>query len=211
MNFIGKKVGMTRIFDKDGKEIPCTLILIEPNFVVQIKNEKTDGYKALQLAAFEQKKNVKKPKLGAFEKAKINPCRYLKESRVENIEDYKEGQKIEANFPIGSFVDVIGISKGKGYQGPIKLHGFSGGPASHGSKFHRALGSTGGCSFPGRCFPGGKRAGHMGAKRVTLQNLLIVERDKENNLFAVKGAVAGHIGSILYIREAKKKKNKAKG
>lgn len=205
---IGKKKGMTQIFDAKGRIIICSIILIETNYVVQIKTKDKDGYSALQLGSFSIKeKNVTKPLLKKFEKVQLKPCRHLKEVRKEDVEGYKIGQKIDVTeFKEGEYVDVIGKSKGKGFQGVMKLYGFKGGPASHGSsKFHRKGGSTGMRSTPGRCFPGGKRASRMGSDRVTVQNLKIVAVDKENNLVVVQGAIPGSVDSIIYVRSAKKK------
>lgn len=205
---IGKKKGMTQIFDANGKIIACTIILIEPNHIAQIKTKDKDGYTALQLGSFDvKKKNATKPLLQKFEKVKLKPLKYLKETREKNVEGYEIGQKIGATeFKGTEYVDVIGKSKGKGFQGLMKLYHFKGGPASHGSsKFHRKGGSTGMRSTPGRCFPGGKRASRMGFDRVTVQNLKVMAVDEENNLLVVKGAVPGSVDSIVYIRKAKKK------
>jgi large subunit ribosomal protein L3 len=209
LKFLGKKRAMTQVFDKNGKAIACTLILMEDNVVVQIKKRDVDGYDALQIGAFEilKEKKVKKPVLGHFKKSGVNPRRHLKESRIEEIEKYKLGQTLDLkHFSVGDYVDVTSTSKGKGFQGVMKLHGFAGGPAAHGSGFHRHAGSTGMRSTPGRCFPGGKRASRMGGDMVTSQNLEILEIDEKNKLIAVKGSVPGSVGSLVCIKKAKKRK-----
>ncbi|KPK33397.1 MAG: 50S ribosomal protein L3 [Chlamydiae bacterium SM23_39] len=207
MRFIAKKKGMTQFFDDKGKAIACSVILAEPNVVVQIKKREKDGYNALQLGAFAdiKEKNIKKPVRGHFKE--LPPCRYLTESKVENVEEYQVGQKIDIGyFSNEKFIDIEGISKGKGYQGVMKLYGFKGGPKSHGSGFHRHAGSTGMRSTPGRCLPGGKRAGRMGGDRITVQNLEIFLIDKENNLLIVRGAIPGCCEGVVYIKKAKKKR-----
>lgn len=211
LKFIGKKKGMTQVFDDKGNIVPCTVILAEPNVVVQIKKKEVDGYNALQLGVDDhlKKKAFTKPVLGHFAKAKVEPLKNLAESRVENVDTYQVGQKIDANyFVVGEMVDVRGKSKGKGFQGVIKLHKFRGGPGAHGSGFHRHAGSTGMRTTPGRCFPGGKRASRMGGDFLTVQNLQVVAVDVEKKLIAVSGAIPGCVDSIVYITKAKKTKNK---
>ena len=207
LNFIGKKKGMTHLFDDNGCIVVCSVILAEPNTVVQKKEKKTDGYNAIQMGAFlAKKKRVSKPLSGHFAKANVEPFQNLVESRIENTAEYEIGQKIDASyFSVGEFVDISGVSKGKGYQGVIKLHGFSGGPAAHGSGFHRHAGSTGMRSTPGRCFPGGKRASRMGGDFMTIQNLKVVAIDPEKKLIVIKGPIPGSRGSIVYLTKAKKK------
>lgn len=205
--FIGKKKGMTQLYDKEGNVIACTVISAQPNLVLQLKDKNSDGYVAVQFGAIPSKKKViSKPLLGHFAKAKTEPMKYIGEFRLEDLSGYEVGQKIDAScFAVGDYVDVCGISKGKGYQGVIKLHGFAGGPAAHGSGFHRHGGSTGMRTTPGRCFKDGKRASHMGDDRVTIQGLQIVAVDVEKSLIAVKGAVPGSNGSPVFISRAKKK------
>lgn len=207
VKFIGKKKGMTQLFDDKGNVIACTLILAQPNVVINKKSKEKDGYDAIQAGAIPYKKNLtSKPLLGIFEKAKVDPFKCIIESQVENVASYEIGQKIDAScFAVGDIVDVTGVSKGKGYQGVIKLHGFAGGPAAHGSGFHRHAGSTGMRTTPGRCFPGGKRASRMGFDRVTVQKLQVVAVDPAKNLIAVKGAIPGSTGSVVIISETKKK------
>jgi len=206
LTLIGKKKGMTQVFDDNGHVVIGTAIEIEPNVVIQIKTKDNDGYSAIQLGS-QKKKNVSKPLKGHFAKAKIDPKRLLKESYVEKTEEYQIGQEVKVNyFAEGEFIDVIGMTKGKGYQGVMKLHGYSGGPGAHGSGFHRHAGSTGMRSTPGRCLPGGKRASRMGGKQRTAQNLKIAYVDPEKNLLIVKGSVPGNKGSNVYVAKAKKKK-----
>lgn len=211
LKLMGKKRGMTRLFDEKGNLIVCSVIEAEPNVVVQLKNDEKDGYTSVQLGAEKlpppKIKNVSKPLKGHFAKSKIEPRRRLKESRIGREEEYKLGQEIGVEyFEQATHVDIIGTSKGKGFQGVIKRHGFSGGPASHGSGFHRAAGSTGMCSFPGRTLPGKRMAGQMGNERVTVENLQIIKIDPERGVLVVKGAIPGARGGTVYIRKSEKKK-----
>lgn len=220
LRLMGKKRGMTQIFDEQGQLIPCTVIEIEPNVVTQVKTKESDGYEAIQIG-FDKvivndprtlEKRVNKPQLGHFKKAGVEPCRKLQEARLEKAGSYVVGQKIgiEAFVEI-DFVDVSSVSKGKGYQGVIKLHNFAGGPAAHGSGFHRHGGSTGMRTTPGRCLPGGKRASHMGYEQVTVQNLKVVLIVKDESLLFVKGHVPGPNGAVVTIAPAiKKQVNKKK-
>ncbi|KAG6559494.1 50S ribosomal protein L3 [Candidatus Rhabdochlamydia oedothoracis] len=211
LKFQGKKKGMTMRFDAQGNQIVCTVILVEPNVIAQIKSSQgKDGYNAVQLAAYKVKpskvKNVSKPLQGHFAKAKIEPRSSLKESRVENVEDFQVAQELNVSyFNEISYVDISGISKGKGHQGVMKRHNFAGGPASHGSGFHRHGGSTGMRSTPGRCLPGQKKSGRMGNEMVTTQNLRVVKVDLEKNVILVGGAVPGPRNGLVYISKAKKK------
>jgi len=212
LKFLGQKQGMTQFFDKNGDRIIGTVILVRPNFVTQIKTKEIDGYKAIQvgsnLSDKPQAKWTKKPQKGHFEKAKVEPCRYLNESRIDNIEEYQLGQQLDLTLIKDTgFVDVVAFSIGKGYQGVMKKYGFAGGPAAHGSGFHRHAGSTGMRSTPGRCFPGGPRASRMGGERKTIQNLKILEIDLDKNLVVLKGAVPGSRGALVTISAAKKKIN----
>jgi large subunit ribosomal protein L3 len=206
---LGKKLGMTQIF-KEGEVIPVTVIKAGPCVVTQIKSEDKDGYSAIQIGFEEAKeKHVNKPLKGHFEKAGVPPHRYLAEVRLENgeKENYKLGQKITVDiFKEGEKVDVTGVSKGKGFAGVVKRWGFRGFPASHGARYHRAGGSIGMAAFPARVIKGMKMPGRMGNRKVTVQNLEIVDIDKEKNLLLVKGAVPGHKGSLIFIKEAVKVK-----
>ncbi len=212
MNLMGRKKGMTRIFDEDGSVVVCTVIQLEPNTVTQVKTKETDGYQALQLAAHKvpssKKRNVSKPLVGHFAKANVEPCRDILESRMADVDGYEVGKEITVDhFADVTFVDVTGTSKGKGFQGPIKRHNFRGGPAAHGSGFHRHMGSTGMRSTPGEVFKGKKMPGHMGSERVTVENLRVVRVNAETNTLLVKGAVPGAKKGLLYVRKSIKKAN----
>jgi large subunit ribosomal protein L3 len=219
LKIMGKKRGMMQLFDEKGNVVVCTVIEADPNVVVQVKNKATDGYDAVQLG-FEKIKGktqytidrrAGKPQLGHFNKAGVEPRRFLSETKLLSSEEYVVGQEIGVGlFSDVEFVDVIGNSKGKGYQGVMKRHNFSGGPASHGSGFHRHAGSTGMRSTPGRGLPGGKKAGQMGNERVTVQNLKVVRVDKENNVIIVKGHVPGPRNGLVYVAQAIKKSKRSK-
>ena len=204
---IGKKVGMTQVFSPDGRVVPVTILQVGPCLVTQVKTKDKDGYSAVQLGFVEptSNKRVNRPMLKHLEKASVPPLRYLREFSLQD-----EQTKIEPGhrFKVDVFeghktVDVIGISRGKGFAGVIKRHHFRGGAATHGSMFHRAPGSIGGSSFPSRVFPGMRAAGQMGHQQVTMRNLTVVEIDPENNLMLVQGAVPGVPGSYVMIRKAK--------
>jgi large subunit ribosomal protein L3 len=202
---LGKKIGMTQIFDEAGRAIPATVIQAGPCVVVQKKTVATDGYNALQVG-FEpiRESRVNKPLRGHFAKAKAGPFRYLRELRLENVEDYQVGQEIKVDiFKPGERVDVTGISKGKGFAGGIKRHGFQRGPMAHGSKYHRRPGSLG-AKGPARVFKGRKLPGHMGGERVTVLNLEVLKSDPERNLLLVKGAVPGPRMGLLIIKDSVK-------
>lgn len=219
LKLMGKKRGMTQRFDDSGNLVVCTVIHAEPNIITQIKRKESDGYNALQLG-FEKivtvdprtiQKRVTKQLLGHFQKASVEPRRYLAEARLDNVEAYSVGQELGVTaFSEVVFVDVSGVSKGKGYQGVIKRHNFKGGPAAHGSSFHRHGGSTGMRSTPGRCLPGQKKAGRMGGEHVTVQNLRVVGIDEGRNLIIVEGAIPGPRGSLVSVAPSKKKQNKKK-
>lgn len=210
LKLMGKKKGMTRVFDAKGDMIVCTVIEAEPNIVVQLKNPEKDGYRAVQMGSQKvttpKLHNVSKPLKGHFAKAKVEPRHHLAESTLEENEEYTVGQEVGVEyFAEVSFVDVIGISKGKGFQGVIKRHNFAGGPAAHGSSFHRSHGSTGMRSTPGRTLPGMKMAGHMGNERVTVENLKVIKIDQEKKVILVEGAIPGARGGLVYVRKAEKK------
>ena len=204
---IAKKLGMTQIFDENGAVIPVTVLEAGPCTVVQIKNNETDGYKAVQLGFGEVKeKKVIKPIKGHFNKAKLAPKKHLREFRLDNIEDFKVGNEIKADiFQAEDIVDIQGVSKGKGFQGVIKRHGQQRGPMGHGSMYHRRPGSMGACATPGRVFKGKKLPGHMGHVTVTIQNLKVVRVDLDKNVILVKGSVPGPKGAILKVKNAVKK------
>lgn len=201
---LGKKIGMTQIFDETGTAIPVTVIEAGPCVVSQIKTIDKDGYNAVQVGFVDVKeKLLNKPKIGHFTKSKLALKRYLAELRLEDISTYNVGDEIKADtFAEGEIVDAQGISKGKGYQGSIKRHGFSRGPMSHGSMYHRRSGSMGATSTPGRVFKGKKLPGRMGGKTVTIQNLKIVKVDVARNLILIKGSMPGAKNSIIKIKSA---------
>lgn len=203
---LGKKVGMTQFFMDKGECVPVSVIEAGPCFIVQKKTVDKDGYEAIQVG-FIEKKNVSKPLSGHFEKAKINPQRFLKELSVEKIDDYEVGKEIKVDiFKQGDYVDITGISKGKGFAGVMKRWGFAGGPASHGAhKSHRRGGSIGQSAAPSRVFKGKKMSGRMGTKQVTVQNLKVVKVETEKDLLMVKGAIPGPRKGLLVIRKAVKK------
>ena len=205
---IGRKVGMTQIFDEKGLVIPVTVIEAGPCPVVQIKTVETDGYDAVQLGFGTVKENkVNKPDNGHFKKAGVKAVKHLREFRAcpECLTGVKVGDEIKVDaFETGQKVDVQGITKGKGFQGVIKRHGQSRGPMGHGSMYHRRPGSMGSTSTPGRVFKGKKLPGHMGVEKVTVQNLEIVKVDLDKNAILIKGSVPGNKGSILKIRKTVK-------
>ena len=205
---LGKKVGMTQIFDENGVVIPVTVIEAGPCSVVQVKTVETDGYNAVQMGfgAIKDKK-VNKPSKGHFAKAGVNAVKNLREFRLEDVSGVKAGDEIKVDsFVEGETVDIQGTTKGKGFQGVIKRHGQSRGPMGHGSMYHRRPGSMGPTSTPGRVFKGKKLPGHMGMVQVTIQNLEIVSVDLDKNVILVKGSVPGNKGAILKIKDSVKSK-----
>ena len=203
---IGKKIGMTQIFDEEGKVIPVTVIEAGPCVIAQVKSVETDGYNAIQLGFGDVKESkVNKPEKGHFAKASITAKKHLREFRVDEVASYKVGDEIKADtFVKGDKIDVQGTSKGKGFQGVIKRHGQSRGPMGHGSMYHRRPGSMGPTSTPGRVFKGKKLPGHMGVQTITIQNLDVVAVDIDKNVILVKGSVPGVKGAILKIRTSVK-------
>ena len=203
---IGKKIGMTQIFDEKGNVIPVTVIETAGNVVAQVKTVETDGYNAIQLGYGEIKdKHINKPETGQFAKAKLANKKHLREFRMDSVEEYKVGDEVKADiFTAGEKIDVQGTSKGKGFQGVIKRHGQSRGPMGHGSMYHRRPGSMGSTSTPGRVFKGKKLPGHMGRITVTIQNLDVVRVDMDKNVILVKGSVPGPKGAILKVKSAAK-------
>ncbi|HLE15835.1 MAG TPA: 50S ribosomal protein L3 [Anaerolineales bacterium] len=203
---IGKKIGMTQIFDDKGAAIPVTLIEAGPCFVTQVRVPQTDGYSAVQLGFEEVKpKRITGGQLGHLKRNDIPPLRFLREFRVKDP-DVKEGDTISVEvFSVGENVDVVGTSKGKGFQGAVKRHHFAGGPKTHGqSDRWRAPGSRSATTTPGRVFKGSRGPGHMGSERVTAQNLRVVLVDAERNLLGVRGAIPGPKGGMVMIKEARK-------
>ena len=207
-SLIGKKLGMTQIFDDEGRRVPVTVIEAGPCSVIQRKTTENDGYEAIQLGFGAQKESrVTQPRVGQFKKAGVETMRELREVRVDASDETKAGDTLTAAlFEDINFVDVSGTTKGKGFQGVVKRHGFSGGRASHGSHMHRRTGSIGMCTLPGRVFKGKRMPGHMGSVNVTTQNMKVVQVRAEENLILLKGAVPGANGSTLVLREALKKK-----
>lgn len=204
---LGKKIGMTQIFDEDGKVVPVTVVKAGPCLVIQRKTAETDGYDAVQLGMVEDRppRKVTQARQGHFDKAGVPAMRKLMEFRLENGEELAPGDQVVASvFAQDDYVDVIGTSKGKGFQGVIKRHGFGGGRATHGSMFHRAPGSIGQASYPSRVFPGVRLPGRMGGKRVTVKNLQIVKVNEEENLIYLRGAVPGARNSYVALQAAKR-------
>ena len=211
---IGRKVGMTQIFAKDGTAVPGTVIKAGPCVVVQAKNSATDGYEAIQLGLVEERPaRARKPLAGHYKKAGVPPTRVRREVKLAaGAEVPKPGDQVLVNgvFADGDRVDVIGISRGKGFQGVVKRHNFRGGAATHGSMFHRAPGSIGASSFPSRVVKGMRAAGRMGGDRVTTRNLKVVQIDVDNNLLVLRGSVPGAPGGYVVIRKAVARKPEPK-
>ncbi|HPU12604.1 MAG TPA: 50S ribosomal protein L3 [Aeromicrobium sp.] len=204
---LGRKLGMTQVWDENNKVIPVTVLEASTNVVTQIRSRETDGYSAVQIGYGEiDGRKVNKPKAGHFEKAGVTPRRHLVEIRTEAVADYTLGQEISPEiFAAGDKVDVTATSKGKGFAGVMKRHGFAGVSASHGAhRNHRKPGSIGGCATPGRVFKGLRMAGHMGTDTVTTQNLTVHAVDTERGVILVKGAVPGAKGALVVIRSAAK-------
>jgi len=201
---IGQKLGMTQIYDKDGNVIPVTIIKVGPCAVIQKKSKDKDGYDAVQLGFLEEKplKRPNRPTQGHFKKSGLPPCRIIREFRFSSEAEIKEGDKFFVDiFREGEKVHITGTTKGKGFQGVVKRWGFRGGPASHGSMFHRRPGSIGASSFPSHVWKGMRMGGHMGQDKLTVRNLLVVKVDRENNLLLVKGAVPGPKGGYVLVRK----------
>jgi large subunit ribosomal protein L3 len=206
---IGKKVGMTQIFDERGEVVPVTVIEAGPCYVAQVKTEERDGYSAVQMGFEEIKpERLTNPQLKHLQKSNVPPVRHLREFRMaaDDLASLEEGQKVTVDiFAEGEMVDVTGVSKGRGFAGVVKRYHFRGGPKTHGqSDRHRAPGSIGACTTPGRVFPGKRMPGRMGGERVTAQNLQVVTVDPERNLLLVKGPVPGAKNGLLLIRQARK-------
>lgn len=206
---IGKKIGMTQIFTENGTVVPVTVVQAGPCVITQKKTVESDGYNAIQIG-FEKilsEKKVNKPQAGHFKKAGTEPMKYLREVRVDVIDDYTVGQVINADiFNAGDLVDVQGITIGKGFSGAMKRWNFGGGPAGHGSGFHRAPGSIGMKEWPAEVNKGKKMAGHLGVEKVTVQRLKVVRVMPETNVILVEGAVPGHKNGIVYIKHTAKPK-----
>ena len=204
---LGKKIGMTQIFSEDGTVVPVTVVKAGPCLVVQRKTNDSDGYEAVQLGLVEDSapRNVSKAMRGHFDKASVAPMRELAEFDVEDDDPAQPGDQVKASiFEENDYVDVVGTSKGKGFAGVMKRHGFGGGRATHGSMFKRAPGSIGQSAYPSRVFPGVRLPGRMGGKRVTVKNLQIVKVDDEENLIYLRGAVPGARNSYIALKPAKR-------
>ena len=215
LGLIGKKLGMTQVYDKDGIIIPVTLIEAGPCPIILKKSEESNGYSALQVG-FDPipdnriKKIVNKPDAGHFKKAGISPLRIVREFRIGDVKQYEIGQILDVSlFTEGESVDVIGISKGRGFAGTVKKWHTHRGPETHGSKYHRRVGSMGASSDPSRVYKGKKMPGHMGNKRCTILNLTIVGADKTKNLLVVKGSIPGHTNAYVLIRKKADKAGKS--
>jgi large subunit ribosomal protein L3 len=209
---LGEKLGMTQLWDNN-KIVPVTVVQAGPCVVTQVRTAETDGYSAVQLAYGQiDPRKVSKPKTGHYAKAGVSPRRHLVELRTVDATEYQLGQEVTVEtFVVGSPIDVTGKTKGKGYAGVMKRHGFHGLKASHGvQRKHRSPGSIGACATPGRVFKGVRMAGRMGGKRFTVQNLTVQAIDTENNLILVRGAVPGPKGALILVRTAAKKKGGAK-
>ncbi|MCZ6559183.1 MAG: 50S ribosomal protein L3 [SAR324 cluster bacterium] len=201
---LGRKIGMTQIFNESGECIPVTVVEVGPVTVVQIKTLEKDGYESVQVGyqPITKEKQITKPMQGHFKDTA--PTRHLKEFKVHDLSQVQVGQSFDLTiFSEGEKVQVRGLSKGKGFQGVIKRHGFKGGPESHGSRFHRSPGSIGNRTFPGRVFPGKRMPGHMGAEMVTVRNLEIQKVIPEKNLLLIKGAIPSHNGALVEVRKPK--------
>ena len=200
---MGIKIGMTQVFDENGKAIPVTVVEADPNVVLQKKKLETDGYEAIQVGFRSIKeKLVNKPKWGIFRKFKLKPLRYIREFKVDNVDDYEIGSEIKAEiFAADEIVDVVGTSKGKGFAGAVKRHNMARGSMGHGSKYHRRPGSLGAMG-PARVFKGRKMPGHLGGERVTVQGLKIVKVYPEKNLILIKGAIPGPRKGLVLIKNS---------
>jgi large subunit ribosomal protein L3 len=205
LGLVARKRGMTQVFGDDGNIIPVTVLEAGPCTVVQVKTQASDGYEALQIGFEPKRKNVNKPMAGHFKKANVGATRTLREVRLKTTEGYQVGQAVTVDvFNPGELVDVSGVTKGQGFQGGVKRHGWSGGDATHGSMFHRAPGSIGASSDPSRVFPGHRLPGRMGAVRRTVAHLEVVRVMAEQNLLLVKGAVPGATGGLVLVRKSVK-------
>lgn len=207
IGLLGKKVGMARIYDEAGKVVPVTIIEAGPCSVLQVKTKENDGYEALQLAFGEKREKLaNKPELAKYKKAGIKTPRFVRELKISNVANYKMGQKIDTSvFAKGDYVDVVGTSIGRGFQGGVRRWNWTGGPGGHGSMFHRAVGSIQSGARLGRVTKGHHMPGHMGCDRVTIQNLEVIDVNTEKNILLVKGCVPGHKNSYLLIKESRKR------
>jgi large subunit ribosomal protein L3 len=202
LGLLGRKVGMTQIFASDGTSVPVTVVAIEPNTVTKLRTPEQDGYSAVQLGIEAGKRRLNKPDLGQF-KGELPACSVVREFRVDSLEGMAIGQALDVSlFAEGDLVDVVGVSKGKGFAGTIKRHSFSRGPETHGADHHREPGSIGAGTTPGRVYRGTRMAGHMGVDRVTMQKMKIVRSDGERNLLLIKGSVPGAKNALVAVSKA---------
>ncbi|RLT29491.1 MAG: 50S ribosomal protein L3 [Chloroflexi bacterium] len=202
LGLLGRKVGMTQIFAADGTSVPVTVVAIEPNTVTKLRTPEQDGYSAVQLGIEAGKRRLNKPDLGQF-KGELPACSVVREFRVDSLEGMAIGQALDVSlFAEGDLVDVVGVSKGKGFAGTIKRHSFSRGPETHGADHHREPGSIGAGTTPGRVYRGTRMAGHMGVDRVTMQKMKIVRSDGERNLLLIKGSVPGAKNALVAVSKA---------
>ena len=204
---LGRKIGMTQIFTDEGIMVPVTVVEAGPLSVLQVKSEEIDGYKSIKVGFDDIKeKRLNRPTKGQFDKAGVSTKRFIREFRLDNAESYELGQEIKVNemFQEGDKIDVSGVSKGKGYQGTVKRYGTSRGPESHGSGYHRGVGSLGPNSDPSRVFKGKRLPGHMGSENVTVQNLSVARVDAERNLLLIRGAIPGPKGGLVIIKNTVK-------
>ena len=208
---IGKKLGMTQVYDANGRRVAVTVIEAGPCLVTQSKTVETDGYESVQLGFGKQKEQrVSKPRLGRFKKLEAGPLRHLKEFKLDDGDEVKEGDEVTASIFEGvSHVDITGITKGRGFQGALKRHNMAGGRKTHGGHSKRRPGAIGQCAYPGRVAKGKRMPGHMGHIRITVQNLRVVELRGEENLLLIQGAVPGATGTIVEVRKALKKADKS--
>ncbi|HZA19788.1 MAG TPA: 50S ribosomal protein L3 [Actinomycetota bacterium] len=209
---LGRKIGMTQVFDEAGHAVPVTVVEAGPCRVAQVKTTETDGYTAIQIA-FGEAKRTNRPRAGHLGKAGIDSARHLVELRLEDLGDYEPGSEIKADvFEAGEMVDVIGVTKGKGFAGVMKRHNFKGLSASHGTeRKHRSPGSVGACATPARVFKGTRMPGHLGHRRVTTLNLKVITADPERNLLLLRGAVPGPKGGLVMIRSAVRLRQRTTG
>ena len=213
IGLLGRKVGMTQVFDEEGRQIPVTVLEVGPCVITQLRTQEKDGYTAVQLGFLNRKeKQTTKPLLGQFKKAGVALKRFVREIRTESVEGLKVGTELKVDqFQAGEFVDIEGISIGKGFQGVVKRHHFRGGPKTHGSMFGRVAGSIGASSFPSRVVKGMRMPGQMGNQQTTIQNLKVIQVDLESNVLVVRGGVPGTEAGCVVIRSAlKKAKTKTK-
>ncbi len=203
---LARKIGMTQIFNDEGHAVPVTVLEAGPCYVTQVKDADSDGYTGVQLG-FKGKKEhrVNQPLRGHFQRSGVKPCRYLREFRVDDLTGFSPGQELRADiFSPGDYVDVSAVSRGKGFAGSIKRHGFSRGPRTHGSRYHRGPGSLGAVN-PARVFKGRPLPGRMGGRRRTIQNLRVIQADGEKNILLVRGSIPGPRGGLVEIRKSSKK------